>query len=261
VPRPLTCRRAAAAATPHACRSRSPVPTPRAARRSRSPSTRGQLAHAGPPTPADGGGEEEEEEGEEARRKRGGGGGSFLFFLLSCRHRQLAMASNGSSSTVSPATPLLSPDRARYRPTLAGSFAFPYDLSWDLTGSCWEFLLLLALASSGPQVVGEMQSSLDRVRRQLSSTSTRHLPPGPSLEAIRHGKSTPFISPSFWISSLVQVPCLDVNRNYCRKQLESQPVLLLLTLGYRCEPLVNICLLFTCQLSFPLICKFSSLLV
>jgi len=39
---------------------------------------------------------------------------------------------------------LLSPDRASYRPTLAGSFsfAFPYHLSWDLTES-WEFLLLL----------------------------------------------------------------------------------------------------------------------
>ena len=121
----------------------------------------------------------------------------FLFFLLSGRHRQAAMASNGSGSTVSPATPLLSLDRARYRPTLAGSFAFPYDLSWDLTGSCWEFLLLLALASSGPQVVGEMQSSLDRVRRQLSSTSTRHLLQGPLLkrsDTVNPLPSFPFLS-------------------------------------------------------------------
>ena len=69
-------------------------------------------------------------------------------------------------------------------PADAGGFLFlcvSVSFELGLTRS-WEFLLLLALASSGLQVVGEMQSSLDRVRRQLSSTSTRHLLQGPLLK-------------------------------------------------------------------------------
>jgi len=141
---------------------------------------------------------------------------------------------------------LLSPDRASYRPTLAGSFsiAFPYHLSWDLTGS-WEFLLLLALASSGPQVVGEMQSSLDRVRRQLSSTSTstRHLLQGPLLK--RSDTVNPL--PSFPLLSGFQFGSCSLSRRQYKLLQETarKPkctvIAVLLTRGYRCEPLVNIC--------------------
>ena len=69
---------------------------------------------------------------EEARRRRG-----FLPLVLpapAASHgleREQQHGESGISSL------LLSPDRASYRPTLAGpfSFAFPYHLSWDLTGS------------------------------------------------------------------------------------------------------------------------------
>jgi hypothetical protein len=53
-------------------------------------------------------------------------------------------------------------------------------------------------------VVGEMQNSLDRVQRQLSSTSTRHILEGPFLK--RSDMVNPLLS---WMTSFPLLPVIQ----------------------------------------------------
>jgi hypothetical protein len=76
----------------------------------------------------------------------------------------------------------------------------------------WGFLLrrLCCRATSGLQVVGEMQNSLDRVQRQLSSTSTRHLLEGPLL------KGSDMVNPlPFWTTSFPLLPVFQFGSGSC----------------------------------------------
>lgn len=124
--------------------------------------------------------------------------------LRLCSSAPVTAMASSDSSTVSPAPPLTSPGRASSEVAPSGSLRFDLSLIWvsNLT-KVWT-CLLLGCCVWRPQVVGEMQSSLERVRRQLSSTSTRQLLQGPLLkrsDTVIDFRCPPSSFPLFWTNN------------------------------------------------------------